>query len=261
MANPAIHDLVASQFGEHASGYVTSPTHADTASLAELVRLVAPDLEDYLLDVATGAGHTALAFAPHVAKVIAYDLTPRMLEETARLAAERNLSNVTTQQGLAEQMPFEDQQFDIVTVRTAPHHFSDIPAFLDESFRVLKPGGKLLVADTTVPEDDETADEINRIEKLRDPSHGRNLKSSEWTRLVEAAGFHITSLKEGWHANGKKMEVHQWMDRIGTAQAVRTEILISLTNASPALTQALQIEPKENTLWFTLPELTLLATK
>jgi ubiquinone/menaquinone biosynthesis C-methylase UbiE len=261
MADTSVHDLVASQFGANAAAYATSPTHSDEKSLTELVHLVAPDIEASVLDVATGAGHTALAFAPHVRAVVAYDLTPAMLEETAKLAGERNLANVTTRQGRAEEMPFKDEEFDVVTVRTAPHHFASIDDFLSETYRVLKPNGKFLMVDTVVPEDSQVANEINRLEKLRDFSHGRNLKASEWKTQVEAAGFEIEYLHLGMHANGKKMEVHQWMDRMQTPEASREEIMGAFTDPTPELVEALTLERKDGSIWFSLPEITLLAIK
>jgi ubiquinone/menaquinone biosynthesis C-methylase UbiE len=225
------------------------------------VSIVSPSVQDVLLDVATGTGHTALAFAPHVSEVTAYDLTEEMLQEAAKLAKERGLSNVTTRQGVAESMPFEDESFDIVTVRTAPHHFVSVASFIQESYRVLRPGGKFLVVDTTSPEDSTLADEINYVEKLRDPSHGRNLKPSEWTNQIEAAGFKVVLVREGKHAKGKKMEVRQWMDRIGTPEKVRKQIVQIFTSARPQLVEALEITERDGALWFTLPEVTVLATK
>ena len=51
--------------------------------------------------------------------------------------------------------------------------------------RVLKPGGKLLIADTSVPADTELDRQINEIEILRDPSHVRNYNEQEWRTLIE----------------------------------------------------------------------------
>jgi len=73
--------LVQQQFGAHAATYVTSAVHAKGASLARVVELVAPRPDWHALDVATGAGHMALAFAPYVTRVVASDITPEMLEE------------------------------------------------------------------------------------------------------------------------------------------------------------------------------------
>ena len=71
--------LIKSQFGAAADKYATSRVHAKGASLGRLVELVKPKANWHALDVATGGGHTAAAFAPHVAAVIASDLTPEML--------------------------------------------------------------------------------------------------------------------------------------------------------------------------------------
>src|SRR5437016_4878028 len=113
----AIYDLVQSQFGPVADQYTTSHSHDNPVELARLVALAQPRPSDRVLDVATGAGHTALAFAPHVAEVIAYDLTAAMLDEVNRNASQRGLLNVRTLQGPAESLPFPDDSFEIVTVR------------------------------------------------------------------------------------------------------------------------------------------------
>ena len=70
---------VQAQFGANAAMYGDSPVHAKGASLARVVDLVQPRATWRALDVATGGGHMALAVAPHVAAVVASDLTPQML--------------------------------------------------------------------------------------------------------------------------------------------------------------------------------------
>ena len=112
-----IHERVSAQFGAAAANYSVSLTHSDPEALQKVVELARPKPTDVALDIATGAGHTALALAPHVAKVIAYDMTEAMLAETRRNAAARGLANVATQQGIAESLPFADAAFDIVIVR------------------------------------------------------------------------------------------------------------------------------------------------
>ncbi|HWD39549.1 MAG TPA: methyltransferase domain-containing protein [Fimbriimonas sp.] len=261
MSDSTIHERVAAQFAPTAAAYAASKTHGDKEALAVLVELTDPQSADKLLDIATGAGHTALAFAPLVAEVVAFDLTPSMLDQAAALAAERGLTNVTTVQGQAERLPFPDESFDIVTVRTAPHHFADVKAFVDESFRVLKPGGKFLLVDTTVPEDDWLDIEINRIELLRDPSHVRNYRASEWQGLVEEAGFRVAHLHVGQHAGGKKMDLEEWLERIRTSEANREQLRGIFSNPAPELVEALAIDRVAGRIVFTLPEMTLLATK
>ena len=61
------HEVVRESFGPSAGRYSTSAVHADTAALARFVARVAPKATDRVLDVATGAGHLALAFTPAAA--------------------------------------------------------------------------------------------------------------------------------------------------------------------------------------------------
>lgn len=78
--------LVQQQFGAHASAYATSAVHATGASLARVVELVAPQPHWHALDIATGAGHMGLAFAPHVARVVATDITTPAMAAAAAIA-------------------------------------------------------------------------------------------------------------------------------------------------------------------------------
>ncbi len=188
--------LVEKKFGEAAADYAASSVHAKGESLGRLVALVEPKPSWRLLDVATGAGHTALAFALHVAKVTASDITEEMLAEARRLAAARGLANVKTARAKAEDLPFPDMSFDCVTCRLAAHHFDDPRAFASEAFRVLMPRGTLAVVDNISPEEPDLARAYNHFEKLRDPSHKRCLSLSEWIKLLGDAGFAVTRSEE-----------------------------------------------------------------
>lgn len=183
--------LVQKKFGQAAADYAASTVHAKGESLKRLVELVQPKPSWRLLDVATGAGHTALAFAPHVAKVTASDITDEMLAEARKLAAERGAGNVKTARAKAEDLPFPDMSFDLVTCRLAAHHFEKPRAFVAEAFRVLMPCGVLAVVDNISPAEPEIARAYNHFEKLRDPSHGRCLGLAEWIALLADTGFTV----------------------------------------------------------------------
>jgi ubiquinone/menaquinone biosynthesis C-methylase UbiE len=71
---------VKQQFGKNADSYVSSPIHKDGNDLQMLVGMATITGAETLLDIATGGGHTANAFAPLVKKVTAIDLTPEMLK-------------------------------------------------------------------------------------------------------------------------------------------------------------------------------------
>jgi ubiquinone/menaquinone biosynthesis C-methylase UbiE len=257
-----IHKRVQSQFGPVAEQYTTSAGHADPGALARVVALAQPSPGDRALDVATGAGHTALALAPAVAAVVAYDLTPAMLEEASRNAEARGLSNVATMQGTAESLPFPDQSFEIVTVRIAPHHFADIHAAVREMARVLRPGGRLVVVDTTVPEDDALDQQINQVEALRDPSHVRNYRESEWRSMLAAAGLSVALCEvDMYRERGRRMEFDAWTARMRTPPAAVAQLEGIFRNASPELREVLDIEIIDGRIGFVLPQVTLVATK
>jgi len=182
---------VQEQFGAHARTYITSRPHAKGASLQRLVELVEPQPDWQALDIATAAGHTAFAIAPHVTHVWATDITPQMLTVAREQVAERNVDNVTVEHADAENLPYVDSRFDLLTCRIAPHHFPDIDAFLRESVRVLRPGGILAVVDNVVPAG-VAGDYVNAFEKLRDPSHGRCLSVEEWQEGYAQVGLELT---------------------------------------------------------------------
>jgi ubiquinone/menaquinone biosynthesis C-methylase UbiE len=257
-----IHDSVSAQFGAAAAAYTTSPVHSDPDALRQLVELAQPRPTDRALDIATGAGHAALALAPRVAEVVAYDMTQPMLRETARNAAARGLANVTTPQGIAESLPFADASFDIVTVRTAPHHFADIRAAIREMARVAKPGARVIVVDSASPEDASLDRQWNHIEKLRDPSHVRNYTPGEWRSMLADAGLRVTFEECSFAMeNGRPMDFAAWVRRINTPPDAAAEVERLFRAASPALAQALRIEVIGGALYFRVPQFTIAALK
>lgn len=257
-----IYGRVAAQFGAAANAYTVSLTHSDPAALERVVSLASPKPTDVALDIATGAGHTALALAPHVAQVVAYDLTGPMLAETARNAAARGLKNVTTRQGPAESLPFADASFDIVIVRQAPHHFADVRAAVREMARVARPGARVIILDSTAPENDALAAEWNHLEKLRDPSHVQNYRPSEWREFVAAAGLKVVAEEIGAVSEkGGPMDFAAWIRRINTPPDAAAEVERLFRNASPALAQALRIEIIDGKLYFRVPQFTIATFK
>jgi ubiquinone/menaquinone biosynthesis C-methylase UbiE len=259
-SNP-IHELVAANFGPVAAKYATSRDHDNKDALDQLVGFVSPLPTDELLDIATGAGNVALAFAPHVARVVAFDLTPSMLEQTLKTAAIRGLANVEAVQGLAEDLPFDDGSFDVVTVRLAPHHYADIQKAVDEMARVVRVGGKVAIVDTTVPEDDTLDREINEIETLRDNSHIRNYRPNEWRAMFEKAGLSVIFERVGRVSDGHKMDFDEWVERIRTPEPEINELRRRFHDASPALVEAIHLERMGEKISFVWDQVTLVATK
>ena len=217
--------LVQEQFGKTAAHYLTSKPHAKGKSLERLVDLTSPKKDWRVLDVATGGGHVAYTFAPHVARVWATDITQEMLDLVKGEAAKRGLANLRTTYAKAEALPFEDESFDLVTCRIAPHHFDSIPDFLAEVRRVLKPGGLFALVDNVVPAGS-VGDYVNAFERLRDPSHLRAWTMEEWREAFKKAGF-VADHQEQIY---KTMEFKSWAARYdATMQALLRAMLTELT--------------------------------
>jgi SAM-dependent methyltransferase len=201
-------------FGPAAAAYAVSAVHRGGEDLDLLVAAGVRSGRERVLDLGCGAGHTALAFAPRVAEVVALDLTPAMLEQTESLARERALENVRTELGNAAALPFDDDSFDVVTSRLSAHHYTDPAAAVREAARVLAPGGIFLLSDTIAPEDPAEDSFLNAFELLRDPSHVRDHRLSDWERMFRDAGLAPSQLGS--------FRIHQdfepWVERIGTPE-------------------------------------------
>lgn len=253
---------VQAQFGRAAAAYTRSAVHRDPEALRKVVELAQPKPEDVALDIATGAGHVAMALAPHVARVIAFDMTEDMLREARQSAAARGLANLETRKGTAEHLPFADATFDVITVRHAPHHFADLPGAVREMARVAKPGARVVVVDSYAPEDAALDRQWNRMEKLRDPSHVRNYRPDEWRAMMLDAGLHIT-FEELGHCteNGRPMNFADWTRRMNTPPGAVEELRHLFRNASPALAEVLRVQVTGEEIGFCVPQITLAAVR
>ena len=203
----AIKEAVRLQFGAAAQSYVTSTSHAMGDDLQRLLQLAAPTGTERMLDVATGGGHTALAFAPLVATVTAIELTPKMLEDAAILVAERGATYLSFALAEDKTMPFGDATLELVNARIAPHQFAVPKAFIRESARA-RSGGLFLLDDNMAPEDDELDTFMNRATVAR-PGHVRAYRPSNgaWMQAAACASSRrIRSVSNYAFASGRAYE-------------------------------------------------------
>jgi ubiquinone/menaquinone biosynthesis C-methylase UbiE len=243
------------QFGVSSDAYATSDIHAKGESLAILVELVKPQPDWQVLDVATGAGHTALTFAPHVAHVIATDLTGAMLTKTAELARARGLMNIETKIADAESLSFDDASFDLVTCRLAFHHFPNSRQALNEFARVLKSGGILGFTDNITVPNKRAASYYNAYEKLRDPSHHWVYPPGRLQAMFEQAGLQVIAVRE----LSKELEFHDWADRQHVSEADKEKLLEMMRHIPRALKSLFAPRWTAGTMYFTLHEAVLMA--
>ena len=193
-----------------------------------MIELVRPEREDVSLDVATGAGHTALKLAEHTRSVIAVDVTKEMLFQTRSGALEKELGNIAYLLEDVHHLSFKKNAFDIVTSRVAPHHFADIRTALREMCDVLKPGGKLYITDCSSCDDEETGRLINEVERLRDGSHVYAYSEKQWREFIRELPLSIQHL----HAGKRQYQLQEWFDRMNTPPENRREVFRILHNFS-----------------------------
>jgi len=207
--------IVNEQFGLQAANYVASALHATGDDLKALATMVADKTSARVLDLGCGGGHVSYNVAPHVAEVIAYDLSNDMLTAVAKEAKQRGLTNIGTVQGVAEKLPFPDQDFDFVFCRLTAHHWSDVSAGLKEARRVVKAGGRAVFIDVVSPGRPLLDTFLQTFEILRDPSHVRDYSVGEWTNMAQQAGFSVVRMG----MNRMAIDFASWIARMKTPEA------------------------------------------
>jgi ubiquinone/menaquinone biosynthesis C-methylase UbiE len=205
--------LTVKQFGARAASYLNSAVHSKGADLDRLTELVRKSKPACVLDLGCGAGHASFAAAAGEARrVIAYDPSADMLRVVAAEGARRGLNTLETRVGAAEALPFDSGTFDMIVTRYSAHHWADVPKALAECARVAAPGARLVVIDLVAPETPLFDTSLQVVEFLRDASHVRDYRISEWRAMQEAAGFRAPAITT-WKLT---MEFKSWIERIGT---------------------------------------------
>lgn len=249
----------ARQFDRQSDRYGKSHILADTTDVARaLSHVTVPAGGGRALDVATGGGHTALWLAKNGWSVTAGDLSERMLGNAQRLAADEGFA-ISIERFAAEAIPFAPSSFDLVTVRVAPHHFSSPERFVMEVARVLKPGGRFLLIDGSVPDDDpETEAWLHAVEKWRDPSHGRFLSRKSWEKVVADSGLRVeTSVLDPM----KQPNLDWYFETAATSPENRSLVLQAVETAPETVRQSLRLGREDERIVWWWPRLTLLARK
>lgn len=179
--------------------------------LAEKVEFVRPQPTDLVLDVACGPGALVLALAPRVQFVRGIDLTEEMIRKARAFQLERQIVNAAFDCGEAEQLPYRDASFDLVTCQMSFHHMPKPELALREMVRVTKSEGRIGVIDTLSPESDAKFELHNRIESARDPSHTEALRLTTFLEMFEKCGLEMArqTMKR------RPRSFNQWMLRAG----------------------------------------------
>lgn len=204
-------EAVQKQFAKTVEAFSKYAVRDAPEIVAEKVEFVKPQPGDSALDVACGPGAFVLALAPRVRLARGIDLTHEMVLQARAFQNERNISNAAFDRGDAEQLPYPDQTFDLVTCQCSFHHMPKPEAALREMIRVAKPEGRLAIMDTLGPESEPKFELHNHIETARDPSHTLSLRLTTYLQMFEENGLEVIrqSLKR------RQRSFNQWMLRAG----------------------------------------------
>ena len=119
----------------------------------KVIQIIGETKPKQLLDIATGTGDLAIMMAGlNPDRVVGLDISSGMLEVGKQKIRKANLSDTIEMiVGDSENMPFENNTFDAITVSFGVRNFANLDKGLTEIKRVLKPGGKLVILETSVP--------------------------------------------------------------------------------------------------------------
>ena len=230
-------NLVANQFGPRALAYLASSVHSSGDDLKELADTVTAQHFDLAIDIGCGGGHATYAIAPHVGEVVAYDLSVEMLAVVANESRRRGNTNVRAEVGRAEQLPFADSTFDLAVTRFSAHHWNDVRQGLVEAKRILKPTGRIIITDVVSPEEPLLDTFLQTIEMLRDTSHVRDYRVSEWIEMLQGAGFSPGGIVQ----RSLQINFRDWIARMQTPTTYADAIRKLQTDVSSDITRYFSI--------------------
>jgi ubiquinone/menaquinone biosynthesis C-methylase UbiE len=202
------NDVVRESFTTQAQAFASNPWVTDQDRIKRLVAAAHLSGNERVLDIATGPGYIAEAFASAAREVVGVDLTDAMLAIAKQRTQERGISNISFRAADAQNLPFENDTFDAAVCRLALHHFQEPQQVLREITRVCRSNGKVVVEDIYASEHPQRAAYQDRWEILRDPSHVRALPLSELLQLFRDAGLETDSVTT---ADDLRPEVERWL--------------------------------------------------
>ncbi len=221
----------AERFDSLAANYATSEVHTSSPTVERLHALL-PESVEAVCDVGSGAGHTGLSFAGKAKRIVAVDPAPKMLAEVRRLADERGAAGVETVEAFAEDVPLDDEGFDLVVCRVAAHHFENVTRAMQEMARLAKVGGHVAVIDMEGDEDPDL-DELNHdIETLHDPTHVRSYTARQWQEWFADNGLEVEACENRQTEFPGGLTVKRWCE-LGNSGAKALKQIRALLAATP----------------------------
>ncbi|MGC1616226.1 MAG: methyltransferase domain-containing protein [Candidatus Acidiferrum sp.] len=218
---PQHNDVIRESFTSQAQAFAANPWVTDEERIRRLVAAAHLSGDERVLDIATGPGYIAEAFARAAREVVGVDLTDAMLAIAKERTKERGIYKVSFHTADAQNLPFENGAFDVAVCRLALHHLMQPLQVLREMARVCRAGGTVVVEDIYASEHPERSAYQDRWEILRDPSHVRTLPLSELLQLFREAGLETDAVST---ADDLTPEVERWLTTTKVAPDRAVEI-------------------------------------
>ena len=175
---------------------------------ARVVELLAPFAGDErALDVGSGTGALAYVLAEHVGEVVGVDASEAYVE-AARKHAPAGARFVV---GDAVALPFPYGDFDLVGCLRVLHHVRRPELVVSELARVARPGGRILLADQLGDVDPIRSLELDRFERVRDPSHTRLLPDADIRGYLDANDLTVVANQ----VVREHRDMEQYLDLVG----------------------------------------------
>jgi SAM-dependent methyltransferase len=184
---------IVAEFTHQAETFNTSIAARDVPTLEEIMRLAAPQADERWLEVACGPGILSRELATRASAVHGVDMTPAMIEVARREAAAAGLGNATFAVGDATALDLPTASVDGAIARFAIHHIPAPIRMVHELARVVRPGGRIILADHVADTAPDAAAWSQEIERLRDPSHWASLPVARLRKLGAPAGLSLES--------------------------------------------------------------------
>jgi SAM-dependent methyltransferase len=187
-----MHDAdIVAEFTQQAETFNRSATARSQEMLDRLVALAQPRAHERWLDVACGPGIISRSLAALAGEVHGVDMTPAMIEVARRDAAAAGVDNATFELGDATDLDLPPASVDGAISRFSIHHIPAPGRLVQELARVVRPGGRIVLADHVADAGGDAAAWSQEIERLRDPSHWACLTVARLRGIGAGAGLHL----------------------------------------------------------------------